>query len=72
MAKPKMTTAEVMQDMRRRNFSITYYSLIDGAEAGIFPFVRVLGEGKTGRKNLLILRREYEQWADEFLGGVST
>lgn len=71
MPKPKMTTDEVLKDMRSRNFSISFYTLMGGIENGLFPFIRVLGVGKTGRKNLLILRKDYEQWADEFLGGVA-
>lgn len=67
MQKPNMTTEEVMQDMRRRNFSISYRTFMDGISAGVFPFVKVLGSGKTGRKNFLILRRDYEIWADEYL-----
>lgn len=67
MQKPKMTTREVMEDMRRRDFSISYQTFMDGISAGIFPFVKVLGTGETGRKNLLILRRDYETWADEYL-----
>lgn len=68
MKKPNMTTNEVMRDMRERGFSISQPNFTRAVAQGLFPFVKVLGEGETGRKALLIFRKEYEAWADEYLG----
>lgn len=68
MKKPSMTSYDVMSDMRKRGFSISQTNFIRAVEQGIFPFVKILGAGETGRRSLLIFRKEYEAWADEFLG----
>ena len=69
MKKPNMTMTEVMHDMRRRGFGISQISFGKALDQGAFPFVRVLDTGETGRKTLLIFRKDYEAWADEYLGG---
>lgn len=66
---PRLTVNELLSDMRSRDFNISQKTLYEGIDAGCFPFIRVLGVGKTGRRNLLIMRRDYETWANEYLGG---
>lgn len=68
MQKPRMTVNEVLKDMRSKGFSISPKTFNEGIEAGCFPFVSVLSQGEaTGRKNLLIMRKDYEAWANEYL-----
>ena len=67
MKKPRLTVNELLADMRNRDFNISQKTLNEGIDAGCFPFIKVLGVGKTGRRNLLIMRRDYEKWADEYL-----
>lgn len=67
MAGPRMTINEVMNDMRRRGMGMTQRTIGDNIEAGVFPFGRVLTTGETGRRTFLILRRDYEAWADKYL-----
>lgn len=68
MTSPRMTVTDILTDMRGRGLKISQKTFRDGVDAGCFPFVKVLGESEaTGRRNLLILRRDYESWADEYL-----
>lgn len=71
MASPRLTVGDLLRDMRSRGFNISQKTLYEGVEAGCFPFIKVLGVGKTGRRNLLIMRRDYETWANEYLGGIN-
>ena len=64
-----MNVAEVMNDMRRRGFKISYGSLASGIESGVYPFAEVISVSKNGRRQYLIFRKDYEFWADGKLGG---
>ena len=64
-----MNVAEVMNDMRRRGFKISYRTLASGIERDAYPFAMLISESKNGRRQFLILRKVYERWADENLGG---
>lgn len=68
MAKPRMTIKEVADDMRSRGMGLAYKTITDNIENGTFPFGTVIGTGETGRRTFLILRRDYEDWADRCLG----
>ena len=68
MAGPRMTIKEVADDMRRRGMGMAYKTITANIENGIFPFGTVLNTGETGRRTFLILRRDYEAWADRCLG----
>ena len=72
MKRPNMTIADVIADMRGRGFSISQKTFSLAVERGEFPFVRVLNTGATGRKTLLIFRKDYEAWADDYLGGYES
>lgn len=72
MKRPNMTVADVIQDMRDRGFCISQRSFSMAVDSGAFPFVRVLNTGATGRKTLLIFRKDYEAWADDYLGGYES
>lgn len=67
MAKPRMSVNEVMNDMRSRGFPVSPKTFNESIDAGVFPFVHILGYTETGKRNLLILRREYEAWARDYL-----
>ena len=68
---PKMTLANVCDDMRRRGMSISHKSLSNGIVSGLFPFGKLVCESEaTGRRTFLILRKDYTRWADENLGSA--
>jgi len=68
MSSPRMTVNDVLNDMRGKGFKISPKTFRECVDAGRFPFVTVLGESEaTGRRNLLIMRKDYESWADEYL-----
>lgn len=69
MSKPRMTIAEVCDDMRSRGMSLGHKTLSNGIVSGLFPFGTLIGESAaTGRRTFMILRRDYEKWANENLG----
>lgn len=70
MPNPRMTVNEVLDDMRSRGFKISPKTFNEGTDAGCFPFVKILGISEaTGRRNVLIMRKDYETWAREYLDG---
>lgn len=64
---PRMTTDDVLADMRAHGMSISKPTLITCIRDGVFPFAHIIGSGPTGRANILILRKDYEAWADKYL-----
>lgn len=66
----KMTHAEVAADLRSRGFSIGLATISKNLKSGVFPFGSVISEGPSGRITTLILRKNYERWADENIGPV--
>jgi hypothetical protein len=69
--KPKMTINEVIGDMRERGFKISQQRFTKCAKQGVFPFVTLFQESEE-KKSFLIFRRDYEAWADEYLGGYES
>ena len=72
MEKPRMNVKDVMDDMRRRGYRIGYSGLLYGFALGLYPFMKLLNVSPNGRNNFLIMRKEYEAWADENIGGYLT
>ena len=72
MPNPRMTLHDVCVDMRSRGFKIKENTLSDSIAAGVFPFAVLINTGKTGRRTYMILRHNYEAWADEHLGPVTS
>ena len=64
---PRMTTDDVLADMRAHGMSISKSSLIACIRDGVFPFAHIISNGPTGRANILILRKDYETWASKYL-----
>lgn len=69
MKRPKMTINEVITDMRERGFKISQPRFIKCIEMGIFPFVKVISFGGECKNSFLIFRKDYEAWANDYLGG---
>lgn len=69
MKKARMTLSEVLTEMRARGLSIGQATLADMIEAGKVPFATMIGYGDSGRRSFLIMRKDFERWADEYLGG---
>jgi hypothetical protein len=66
--RPKMTINEVIGDMRERGFKISQQRFTQCAHQGVFPFVTLI-QTSEDRQSFLIFRKNYEAWADEYLGG---
>jgi hypothetical protein len=66
--RPKMTINEVIGDMRERGFRISQQRFTKCAHQGVFPFVTLI-QTSEDRQSFLIFRKNYEEWADEYLGG---
>lgn len=69
MEKPRMTLDEVLTRMRKSGLSIGQIALANMLAAGELPFGRLIGTGPTGRRNFLILRADFEEWAKKYLEG---
>lgn len=68
MAKgPRMTLKEVVEDMRASGMSATEPMVSHCLKEGAFPFGHQIAEGATGRTTFLIMRKDYEDWAKEYL-----
>lgn len=67
--KPRMTLDDVLLDMRSRGMPMHKKTLSDLLKSGAFPFAILASVGKTGRANFIILRSQYEAWAEENIGG---
>lgn len=65
--KPRMTLDDVLADMRAHGMPMEKGVLSECLKKGVFPFATVLGTGPTGRAHFLIMRRDYDKWADEYL-----
>lgn len=65
--KPRMTLDDVLADMRAHGMPMEKKVLSECLKREVFPFATVLGIGPTGRANFLIMRRDYEKWAKEYL-----
>lgn len=65
--KPRMTLDDVLADMRAHGMAMEKRTLSECLKQGVFPFATVLGISPTGRANFLIMRRDYEKWAEEYL-----
>lgn len=72
MRNPRMTTKELMEDMRGRGLPMTLATISECLKSGIFPFGHVLNEGTSGRTTFLILRKDYERWAEEYLDAYTS
>lgn len=62
---PKMTVREVQLDLRDRGLQLSQSTVSKNIKSGAFPFGIVLGTG-VRRTSFLILRKDYEAWADEY------
>lgn len=67
MPSPRMTIDEVCADMRAHGMSITNQTVSDAIAAGAFKFGTVVSVGPTGKRNIIIMRKDYEAWAAEYL-----
>ena len=64
---PRMTTDDVLADMRSHGMSISKPALLARLKDGVFPFAHIINDVTNGRANFLIMRKDYEAWADEYL-----
>lgn len=64
---PRMTTDDVLADMREHGMSLSKPALIACIRDGVFPFAHIISNGPTGRANILIMRKDYEAWSEEYL-----
>ena len=64
---PRMTLDDVLTDMRAHGMSMSKDALSHCLREGIFPFAHIINPGVTGKTNFLIMRKDYEAWAKEYL-----
>ena len=64
---PRMTLDDVLEDMRAHGMSMEKGALSHCLQEGIFPFAHILSVGPTGRVTFLIMRKDYNDWAAEYL-----
>lgn len=64
---PRMTLDEVATDMRSFGMSISKDILSHCLEQGVFPFGHVVGVSPTGARCFMIMRKDYEDWAQAYL-----
>lgn len=64
---PRMTLDDVLEDMRAHGMSIGKDVLSNCLKQGVFPFAHVIGSATSGRACFLIMRKDYEAWAEEYL-----
>lgn len=67
--KPRMTLEDVCRDLRKNGFSINNQTLSDGIASGVYPFGDIISVSPTGRRNIQILRSDYESWKANVLFG---
>ena len=67
MKKPRMTLDDVLLDMRELGMKMNKKHISQCMKDGTFPFGKVISVGPTGRTTFLIMRKDYERWANEFL-----
>lgn len=59
-----MTLREVAVAMRKAGFRTSEATIRNGIVSGRYPFGSVLGQGRTGRYTLEILRVDFTRWLD--------
>lgn len=64
---PRMTVDDVLDDMRAHGMSIGKVALCRCLKEGVFPFAHIIGTGPTGKTTFLIMRKDYDAWAEEYL-----
>ena len=69
MLKPRMTIRDVCIDLRSRGAGMSQKAVSNCIADGTFPFGKVLSV-TNGRRHILILRKDYENWANENLGPI--
>ena len=66
MGKPRMTLDDVLQDMRDHGMKMSKALLTECLKQNVFPFcTNIVMTG--GRNNFIIMRKDYESWAKEYL-----
>ena len=65
--KPRMTLDDVANDMRAHGMAIEKGILSQCLKEKIFPFAHIVSVGETGRTTFLIMRKDYEEWARDYL-----
>lgn len=63
--RPEMTVAEVAGEMRAAGFHVSNKAVVDRIESGLYPFGRVIGVGRSGRRTIHVLRVDFQRWLEE-------
>lgn len=66
MASPRMTLDDVLEDMRAHGMKMGKELLTECLKQEVFPFCRVV-ETAGSRLNYIIMRKDYNAWAEEYL-----
>ena len=65
MASPRMTLNDVITDMRAHGMKMGPELLAECFNQNIFPFCKVVRLA-SGQANYIIMRRDYDAWAEEY------
>lgn len=64
---PRMTLDEVLEDMRAHGMKMGKALLTECLKQNVFPFCKNVTM-ESGQNNFIIMRRDYNEWADEYYG----
>lgn len=64
MLSPEMTVAEVAGEMREAGFHVSNKAIVDRIASGLYPFGRIIGVGRSGRRTVHVLRVDFQRWLE--------
>lgn len=65
MLSPEMTVAEVAGEMREAGFHVSNKAIVDRIASGLYPFGRIIGVGRSGRRTVHVLRVDFQRWLED-------
>lgn len=64
MLSPEMTVADVAGEMRAAGFHVSNKAIVDRIASGLYPFGRIIGVGRSGRRTVHVLRVDFQRWLE--------
>lgn len=65
MLSPEMTVADVAGEMRAAGFHVSNKAIVDRIASGLYPFGRIIGVGRSGRRTVHVLRVDFQRWLED-------
>ena len=57
-----VTATEAAAVLRAKGMKVSVKRLVDGIQAGVYPFGRIVATGSSGRRTVEIFRGDLENW----------